>query len=131
MKVISKEMLIKGLVDHPPYDSNPELLAKVNFIYLSPDGRMAIAYYESPKGWFDVEVHGFDEIDYVLQGEVELISDNQRLLAKSGDCFWIQDGDKFRWQMNEPSKMIFFIHTLSEEIQELISQFMSDSRKES
>lgn len=131
MKIISKEMLIKGLVDHPPYESNPELLAKVNFIYHSPDGRMAMAYYESPEGWFDVEVNGFDEIDYILEGNVELISDKQRLTVKSGDCFWIEDGDKFRWQMNEPSKMIFFIHSLSEEIQEFISQFMSDCHKES
>jgi uncharacterized cupin superfamily protein len=126
MKVISKEMLIKNLVDHPPYDTNPALLAKVNFIYFSPDGRMAMAYYESPKGWFDVEVKGFDEIDYVLEGEVELISDDQRLKAKPGDCFSIQDGDKFRWQMNEPSKMIFIIHSLSEEVQEFIDRFKTN-----
>jgi len=128
MKVISKETLINGLVDHPPYDSNPELHAKLNFIYRSPDGRMAMAYYESPEGWFDVEVKDFDEIDYVLEGEVELISESQRLVAEPGDCFSIEDGDKFRWQMNRPSKMIFFIHTLSEEIKGFISQFMVDSR---
>jgi uncharacterized cupin superfamily protein len=126
MKVISKERLIKGLVDHPPYDTNPDLRAKVNFIYFSPDKRMAMAYYESPKGWFDVEVKGFDEIDYILEGEVELISDLQRLKARPGDCFLIQDGDKFRWQMNEPSKMIFFIHSQSEEVQEFISRFKSN-----
>ncbi len=126
MKVISKEMLIKGLVDHPPYDTNPDLQAKVNFIYFSPDRRMAMAYYESPKGWFDVEVKGFDEIDYILEGEVELISDGQRLMAKPGDSFLIQNGDKFRWQMNEPSKMIFFIHSQSEEVQEFIARFKSN-----
>ena len=128
MKVISKEMLDSGLVDHPPYDSNPELKAKVNFMYCSPDGRMAFAYYESPKGWFDEEVHGFDEIDYVLEGEVELISSDQRLVARAGDCFLIQEGDKFRWQMNEPSKMVFFIYTESEEIKDLIARFMRYGR---
>ena len=46
MKIISNKMLVQGLVDHPPYDTNPELEAKVNFIYLSPDKRMAMAYYE-------------------------------------------------------------------------------------
>jgi ethanolamine utilization protein EutQ (cupin superfamily) len=124
MKIITKEMLTNGLVDHPPYDSNPELKAKLNFIYRSPDGRMAMAYYESPKGWFDVDVNGFDEIDYVIEGEVELITDNQRMTAKSGDCFLIQDGDRFRWQMNQPSKMIFFIHSLSVDVQDFISQFI-------
>ncbi len=125
MKVITNQMLINGLIDHPPYDSNPALKAKLNFIYRSPDGRMAMAYYESPKGWFDVDVEGFDEIDYVVEGEVELISNNERLIAKPGDCFMIQNGDKFRWQMNQPSKMIFFIHTLSEDVQKFISQFIS------
>ena len=114
------------LIEHPPYDSNPGLQAKVNFIYRSPDGRMAMAYYESPKGWFDVVVNGFDEIDYLLEGEVELITNNQRLTAKSGDCFLIQDGDRFKWQMNQPSKMIFFIYTLSEDVQKFISQFISE-----
>jgi uncharacterized cupin superfamily protein len=122
MKVTTKEMLVDGLVDHPPYDTNPELQAKLNIIYRSPDGRMVMAYYESPKGWFNVEVNGFDEIDYIIEGEVELISDSQRLIAKPGDCFCIQNGDKFKWQMNEPSKMIFFVHSLSKEVQDFFSR---------
>jgi ethanolamine utilization protein EutQ (cupin superfamily) len=122
MKVISKDQLIAGLVDHPPYDSNPALKAKLNILYISPDGRMAMAYYESDPGWFEEEVKDFDEIDYVLEGEVELISDDQHLIAKPGDCFLIENGDKFRWQMNKPSKMLFFIHSLSPDVQEFISQ---------
>jgi len=122
MKVFSRDMLIKGMVDHP-YDSNPDLLAKVNYFYYSADGKMAMAYYESPEGWFDVEVKGFDEIDYILEGEVELVSKEQRLTAKAGDCFLIQDGDKFRWEMKKYSKMIFFIYPLTKEIKELIAGF--------
>ena len=122
MKVFSKGELHGGMVDHP-YETNPDLLAKVNFFYYSPDGKMAMAYYESPKGWFDVEVKGFEEIDYVLEGEVELVSEKRKLKAKAGDCFLIQDGDKLRWEMKRYSRMIFFIYPITEEIRELIVSF--------
>jgi len=122
MKLISKDELVKGMVDHP-YESNLDLTAKVNFFYLSKDRKMAVAYYESPPGWFDVEVNGFDEIDYILEGEVELISDAEVLTVKAGDCFLIQDGDKLRWRMTKFSKMIFFIYPLTEEIDQLIESF--------
>lgn len=122
MQVIRKDELIEGMVDHP-YDSNTDLIAKVNFFHFSEDGKLAVAYYESPPGWFDVEVKGFDEIDHVLEGEVELISDGEVVTAGEGDCFLIQDGDKFRWRMTKFSKMIFFIYPITKEISELIDSF--------
>ena len=122
MKVITREELINGMVDHP-YDNNPELIAKVNFFYFSDDGKLAIAYYESPPGWFDVEVEGFTEIDYVLEGEVELITNSVSIKAEAGDCFQIQDGDKFRWKMNEFSRMLFFIYPITRDIKKLIESF--------
>ncbi|MEJ2302370.1 MAG: cupin domain-containing protein [Anaerolineales bacterium] len=122
MKVITRDELIQGMVDHP-YDTNPDLVAKVNFFYFSKDRKMAMAYYESPPGWFDVEVSGFDEIDAILEGEVELISGEATLTAKQGDCFLVQDGDKFRWRMTRDSKMIFFIYPLTKEIEDLITSF--------
>ena len=122
MKVISKPELISGMVDHP-YDSNPELTAKVNFFFFSEDGEMAMAYYESQVGWFDADISGFEEIDYVLEGEVRLTSASESLTAKAGDCFLIQDGDHFRWEMIKPSRMIFFIYPITRDIRELIDSF--------
>lgn len=122
MRVLSKADLIGGMVDHP-YDSNPGLLARVNFFYLSPDRRLAMAYYESPPGWFDVEIRGFSEIDYVLEGEVDLVSDGQIMTARGGDCFLIEDGDTFRWRMTKASKMIFFIYPLTRQLEDLIAGF--------
>ncbi|OGO71272.1 MAG: hypothetical protein A2Z49_01125 [Chloroflexi bacterium RBG_19FT_COMBO_56_12] len=122
MKVFTRDELIKGVVDHP-YDSNPSLLAKVNFFYFSKDRKMTVAYYESPVGWFDVEINGFDEIDFILEGEVELIAEGKTLTARPGDCFLIQDGDKFRWRMTKYSKMLFFIYPLTEQIEDLIARF--------
>jgi hypothetical protein len=46
MKVFTRDELIKGMVDHP-YDSNPSLLAKVNFFYFSEDRKMTVAYIAS------------------------------------------------------------------------------------
>lgn len=122
MKVITKPELIRGMVDHP-YDSNPDLIARVNFFFFSTDGKMAMAYYESPQGWFDADVTGFEEIDYVLEGEVRLTSATEKLTAKAGDCFLIQDGDKFRWEMTKPSRMIFFIYPITRDIRKLIDSF--------
>ncbi len=126
MKVIRKDELINGMVDHP-YESNIDLIAKVNFFYFSEDRKMAVAYYESPEGWFDVEVNGFDEIDYVLEGEVELITEVETVTVKEGDCFLIQDGDKLRWRMTKFSKMVFFIYPITEEMERLIESFYKKS----
>lgn len=127
MQVIRKEELIDGMVDHP-YESNVDLLARVNFFYYSEDRKLAVAYYESPAGWFDAEVNGFDEIDYVLEGEVELIKDDgEKVTVREGDCFLIQDGDKFRWRMTKFSKMIFFIYPLTKEMERLIESFYQSS----
>ena len=128
MKVFTKNELIASLVDHP-YETNPGLLAKVNFFYYSEDKKMVMAYYESPEGWFDVEINGFDEVDYILEGEVELKSEVETLIARKGDCFLIQNGDKFRWRMTKPSKMIFFIYPLTKDIVDLIDSFYTREPK--
>ncbi len=129
MQVIRKEELIDGMVDHP-YESNVDLLARVNFFYYSEDRKLALAYYESPEGWFDAEVNGFDEIDYVLEGEVELTTDDgEKVTVREGDCFLIQDGDKFRWRMTKSSKMIFFIYPLTKEMERLIESFYQSSNE--
>jgi len=122
MKIIRKDELVDGMVDHP-YESNTDLIAKVNFFYFSKDRKMAVTYYESPPGYFDVEVNGFDEIDYILEGEVELTADGEVATVKAGDCFLIQDGDKLRWRMTKYSKMIFFIYPITKEIDKLIESF--------
>jgi uncharacterized cupin superfamily protein len=122
MRLITKVEMLQGIQDHP-YDTNPELMAKVNFFYTSPDGKLTMAYYESPIGWHDVEVRGFEEIDYILEGEVQLVSDSETIIARSGDAFLIEDGDVFRWHMLAPSRMIFFIYPLTREIARVIDSF--------
>jgi len=122
MRLFTKEVMQQGMQDHP-YESNPDLMAQVNFFYTSPDGKLTMAYNESPVGWHDVEVKGFEEIDYVLEGEVQLVSETENILARAGDAFLIEEGDKFRWHMLTPGRMIFFIYPLTREIAEVIDSF--------
>ncbi|MBN1264680.1 MAG: hypothetical protein JXA25_04255 [Anaerolineales bacterium] len=124
MKVFSKETLLKNMVEHP-YDTNQDLVARVNFFFRSEDGRLTIAYYESPAGWFDVSVEGFSEIDYVLEGEVQLSSRSGKVVARKGEAFLIEDGDSFRWHNVKPSKMLFFIYPVTKDISDLIDSFYS------
>jgi len=77
MEVIDKATLIKNLVIHP-YDSNPAYFAKVNVFNYSSDGKFAAGYLEAPEGWFDAVINGFNEIDFVIEGEMELISANEK-----------------------------------------------------
>jgi uncharacterized cupin superfamily protein len=122
MEVIDRDMLVKEMVDHP-YESNPDYTAKVNIFYYSPDRKFTAAYWEAPVGWFDAVVNGFNEIDYVIEGEMELVSEEKTLIAKAGDCFLIKDGDRFRWKLNKFTKVVFFIYPLTKEIEDLCESF--------
>ncbi len=124
MKVLSHHSIADSLVDHPPYPSNPALHAELSILYYAPDGSTLIAYYEAPEGWFQVEVEGFAEMDYVLEGEVELISDRLHLTAKPGDCFFLEEGDEFRWQMTKPSKMIFVLNCETDQARKSVAELV-------
>ena len=127
MNVISKENLIKNLVNHP-YDSNPEYFAKVNIFYYSPDGKFAAGYWEAPKGWFNAEIEGFSEIDFIIEGEIEAVSEDKTktVVAKQGDCFLIENGDRFLWKINNKTKAVFFIYPLTEKIKNFIQSLVED-----
>jgi len=117
MEVIQRTSLIKGLVNHP-YDTNPQYFAKVNTFYYSPDRKFAAGYWEAPEGWFDIIIEGFNEIDYIIDGEIEAISEDKtkKVIARQGDCFLIKNGDRFRWKVNKFTKAVFFIYPLTKEL---------------
>lgn len=119
MKVIDKNTLVRNMVIHP-YDSNKDYFAKVNMFYYSEDGKFAAAYWEAPEGWFNAEVKGFNELDFVLEGEMKLISSDGKksIFAKTGDCIILEDGDKFSWILNKFSRVVFFIYPMNSELNE-------------
>jgi len=109
MKVINSDFLVKNLVKHP-YESNPSFKAKINTFYFSEDKKAVVGYWEAPVGWFDTVIEEQSEINYVIEGEIELISDNEKIIAKKGDCFLVENGEKIKWVIKEPIKTIFFIY---------------------
>jgi len=125
MDLISKKKLIKNLVNHP-YESNPEYFAKVNMFYYSQDGKFAAGYWEAPQGWFDAVVEGFNEIDFIIEGEIEAISkdENRTVVVKPGDCFLIKNGDKFKWKISKFTKAVFFLYPLTEELRDFFKSLI-------
>jgi len=117
MEVIQNSILKKGLVNHP-YDTNLQYFAKVNIFYKSHDRKFTAGYWEAPEGWFDATIIGFNEIDFIIEGEIEAISEDKikKVTARKGDCFLIKNGDRFRWQINKFTKAVFFIYPLTEEL---------------
>ena len=81
MKIIKNIDLKNNLVDHP-YDSNPDYLAKVNLFYVSQDKKFIAGYWEAPEGWFEEEIKGFNEINYVVEGEIEFVTEKSSFTAK-------------------------------------------------
>lgn len=121
MKVIDQNLLINNLVNHP-YKSNPEYFAKINFLYLSDDKKVMSAYWEAPKGWFDNEYNGFDEINYIIDGEIELIFKDKSFTVKKGDCFLIKKGENVKFKIKKNSKTFLFIYPTDKKV-------MKDIRK--
>lgn len=123
MKVFSESNIINNLVDHP-YDSNPDYLAKVNFYYVSQDKKFVAGYWEAPEGWFEAEIKGFYEINYVVEGEIELITKDRSLTAKAGDCFLVENGDRMKWKIKQPIKTFFFIYPVTEDLMKELQKMM-------
>ncbi|UCB47199.1 MAG: hypothetical protein JSV25_07255 [Spirochaetota bacterium] len=81
MKIIINENLKHYWVNHP-YDSNPDYIAKVNFFYVSQDKKLIAGYLEAPEVWFEAETKGFNEINYIVDGEIEFVSEVDHLQQK-------------------------------------------------
>ena len=115
MRVISNDYLRKKSVVHH-YDSNPEYSARINTFYYSKDEKLTAGYWEAPEGWFDAEIGEQSEINYIIEGEIEIVCGGKKITAKKGDCFLVESGEKLKWIVRKPIKTIFFIYPANEEI---------------
>lgn len=124
MKVFERKSLAANLYVHP-YDSNPDYFSYVNFFNYSPDGKAATGYWEAPKGWLEFTFSGFQELNYVIEGEVEVtnLKTGQKLLARPGDVYLIQDGDSVRWEMKVFTRTVFFVYPLTQQIRDMIASW--------
>jgi ethanolamine utilization protein EutQ (cupin superfamily) len=131
MKIIGHNSLVENVIDHPYknahlYDqSTIDYVAKVNFFYISEDKKVCIGYWEAPEGWFDFSLNAFNETDYIIDGELDIISNSETFKAKSGDCVLLKDGDKVRFSIKKLVKAIFFIYPVTKELTDLFDSFMN------
>ena len=124
MEVFGKDSLAANLCVHP-YDSNPDYVSYVNFFNYSPDGKAASGYWEAPEGWLEFEFTGFQELNYVIEGEVEItcLKTGAKAVAGPGDVYIIHDGDEVRWEMKKPTRTVFFVYPLTQQIRDMIASW--------
>lgn len=124
MRLIEPKFLKESAVDHP-YDDNPGFMAKINTFFISGDKKAVCGYWEAPEGWFTEKIEKQNELNYIIDGNIELFDIDtgcKKLSAKKGDVFVVEPGDNLKWVINEPIRTIFFIYPVSKEISEFFEK---------
>lgn len=114
MKKMCKSFLKDNFVIHP-YDTNPDYIAKINYLYFSGDEKLIITYWEAPKGWFYHKCGDLDEVMYIIEGEIELISENETLKIENGDCCLLENKDKMKFNIKKFTKAFCVAYPVNEE----------------
>lgn len=109
MELMNKKFLVDNLIKHH-YESNKDYFTKINFLYFSEDKKLMSAYWEAPVGYFEQDCSEFDEVNYVIEGEIEITKGHKKMIARKGDCFYLKKGDKIKIKINKPSKTFLFIY---------------------
>ncbi len=115
MRLISQEHMTGKTVAHP-YDCNSGYEAKINTFYYSADEKVIVGYWEAPEGWFTAQIDNQNEINFVIEGEIDICSQGKTINAKKGDCFLVESGDDTKWIIKKPIKTIYFIYPSSKDL---------------
>lgn len=128
MKKINSEYITKKLITHP-YDSNPKYFAKINFLFFSKDKKVISGYWEAPRGWFEYECIGYDEINYIIEGEIEIIFEDGIINLKKGEYFIQNKGDRVKFNIKKKAKTIFFLYPTNEKVLKEINKMIKSSKR--
>ena len=112
MKLFDSKTLKNEAVIHP-YEDNPGYEALINTFFYSDDKKAIAGYWEAPTGWFTSEIEEQSELNFLIEGEIDIVSlddGSKRISAKKGDIFLIEKGDRIKWVINKPVKTIYFIY---------------------
>lgn len=126
MKLFNSDFLKNNLLIHP-YDSNPDYFSKINPFYFSADKKFIIAYYEGAVGWFEIEINDFNQFNYILEGELEITSNNKIFNLKTGDCFLIENSDRLKYRIKKDIKILLYIYPSTS----FVLEFLKNLNKES
>jgi uncharacterized cupin superfamily protein len=127
MKLIDSNLLSENAIDHP-YEDNPGFIAKINTFFYSEDKKAVTGYWEAPVGWFNAEITEQSELNYIIEGDIELfdiVTGEKRIAARKGDIFLVEAGDKLKWVIKKPIKTIFFIYPCPEELVDFFKNLKS------
>ena len=128
MKLMDKKFLRDNLLSHP-YESSPGYFAKINFLYFSDDGKVMSAYWEAPIGSFKLSYSEFDEINYVIEGELDITVGGETINVREGGCFFLKKGEKPTYNIIKDTKTFLLIYPAGEEVMKDIRQMIKDSKK--
>jgi uncharacterized cupin superfamily protein len=125
MRLFDSQILKNEAVIHP-YENNPEFKGLINTFFYSKDKKALAGYWEAPRGWFTTEIGEQSELNFIIEGEIDIINledENKKISAKKGDVFLVERGDKVKWVINEPLKTIYFIYPSSEQLTGFFESF--------
>jgi uncharacterized cupin superfamily protein len=117
MKVVHGISMSENAVDHP-YETNPDYESRINPFHYASDKRLVAGYWEAPVGWFEAGMGEQCELNFVIEGEIQLESEGRSISAKRGDCFILESGEEVKWNIVKPIKTFFVLYPASEEVLE-------------
>ena len=128
MEKINKTSFTEGLITHS-YDSNPDFFSKINFFFFSEDKKLVSAYWEAPEGKFTFTYDTFDEVNYILEGELKIKSNSQVDDFKTGDCFILRKGESVEFTVIKRVISILFIYPVNKKAFDDIKNMIIKNRK--
>jgi len=128
MRVMTSLFITEQTAEHP-YEGSPGYVARIHTFHFSEDERFIAGYWEAPPGSFDAEIGAQTELNYVLEGEIELWRGNECVTAGKGDCFVAEPGDKLTWKVTKAIRTIYFIYPAGKEISGFFRKLESTKKK--
>jgi uncharacterized cupin superfamily protein len=103
------------LIDDIAYDDNPEVFLKVVILDIFNDKefidrkKLITGYLEAPVGSYNIIFRDFNEIAYIIKGEMELTSKDIKNTVKKGDYYYCKIGEKFKVNIKNPVRIFFVL----------------------
>ena len=125
MHLVSKNEMQANLVFDFAYGDDPSIFSKVVFLDFIKDKefigekKMITGYWEAPVGSYDFEFDSFNEIAYLIEGEVDFVSEKKKMTVKKDDYYFCAIGEKFKIIIKKPVKMFLMIYPIEEKDLEL------------
>ena len=115
MRLISSKQMRQRAVPHR-YPSNPGYESRIHSFQFSDDGQLVAGYWEAPPGRFQADIDEQTEVNFVIEGEIELLQEGKSFVARAGDCFVAEPGDKLEWIVKKAIRTIYFIYPTNAEL---------------